>query len=83
MRSGLLDLLRTSLLIVGALFPIVNPLGNAPIFLALTQGFSSSTRAMLAQRIARNGFILLIASILIGSGGRRDGCHCDGMEAAA
>jgi hypothetical protein len=42
MRSGLLDLLRTSLLIIGALFPIVNPLGNAPIFLALTWGFSSS-----------------------------------------
>jgi multiple antibiotic resistance protein len=67
MQSGLLDLLRTSLLIVGALFPIVNPLGNAPIFLALTRGFSSSTRAMLARRIALNGFILLISSILIGT----------------
>jgi multiple antibiotic resistance protein len=67
MRSGLLELLRTSLLIVGALFPIVNPLGNAPIFLALTRGFSSSTRALLARRIALNGFILLISSILIGT----------------
>ena len=67
MRSGLLDLLRTSLLIVGALFPIVNPLGSAPIFLALTRGFSSSTRTMLAGRIALNGFILLTSSILIGT----------------
>ena len=56
-----------TLLIVGALFPIVNPLGNAPIFLSLTQGFGSAARTMLSRQIALNGFILLVISILIGS----------------
>ena len=67
MSAELSDLLRTLLLIVGALFPIVNPLGNTPIFLSLTQEFSSATRAVLAWKIALNGFILLIVSILIGT----------------
>jgi multiple antibiotic resistance protein len=52
---------------VGALFPIVNPLGNTPIFLSLTQGFSSELRAVLARKIAINGFFLLIGSLLIGT----------------
>ena len=56
-----------TLLIVGALFPIVNPLGNAPIFLSLTQGFGSAARTMLSRKIALNGFILLVVSMLIGS----------------
>src|SRR5579863_836389 len=67
MRHLLADLVRTSLLIVGALFPIVNPLGNAPIFLALTRNFSSAIRSVLARKIAVNGFILLIVSLLIGT----------------
>ena len=67
MSADLSELLRTLLLIVGALFPIVNPLGNTPIFLSLTQEFSSATRAVLAWKIALNGFILLIVSILIGT----------------
>ena len=67
MRANFLEFLRTALLILGALFPIVNPLGNAPIFLTLTREFSSATRASLARRIAVNGFFLLIASILIGT----------------
>jgi len=60
-------LLRTILLIVGALFPIVNPLGNAPIFLSLTRDYSSAIRTVLARKIAINGFILLIVSLLIGT----------------
>jgi multiple antibiotic resistance protein len=65
--SALLELLKTSLLIVGALFPIVNPLGSAPIFLTLTQGVSTRDRAILAWQIAMNGFLLLIGSIFIGT----------------
>jgi len=61
------ELTRTLLLIVGALFPIVNPLGNAPIFLTLTRGFSSATRMVLARKIALNGFVLLVVSLLIGT----------------
>ena len=67
MRADLAEFLRTSLLILGALFPIVNPLGNAPIFLTLTREFSGATRAILARKIAFNGFVLLIVSILIGT----------------
>ena len=52
---------------VGALFPIVNPLGNTPIFLSLTPGFSTATRTLLARKIAINGFFLLVVSLLIGT----------------
>jgi multiple antibiotic resistance protein len=61
------QLLRTSLLTIGALFPIVNPLGNAPIFLSLTRGFTSQDRQVLARKIALNGFVLLVVSILVGT----------------
>ena len=67
MRADLAEFFRTSLLILGVLFPIVNPLGNAPFFLALTREFSSATRSQLAARIAVNGFVLLIVSILTGT----------------
>lgn len=52
---------------MGALFPIVNPLGNAPIFLSLTHGFSSEMRTVLARKVAVNGFFLLVVSLLIGT----------------
>jgi multiple antibiotic resistance protein len=67
MPSALLEFTRTSLLIFGALFPIVNPLGNAPIFLSLTRDLSSATRNILSRKIALNGLALLIASIFIGT----------------
>jgi multiple antibiotic resistance protein len=49
------------------LFPIVNPVGNAPIFLSLTRGASTETRRLLARRIAVNGLILLVVSMLVGT----------------
>lgn len=68
MLEGLLaDLVKTTLLDVAALFPIVNPVGNAPIFLTLTRGASPEIRLMLARRIAINGFILLVVSMLVGT----------------
>lgn len=63
----LFPLLSNTLLIVGALLPIVNPLASAPIFLTLTRGSSSDSRAILARSIAINGFFLLVASALIGT----------------
>jgi len=54
-------------LVVGALFPIVNPLGGAPIFLTLTHGVSESGRAKLARSIAINSLVLMVASIFIGT----------------
>jgi multiple antibiotic resistance protein len=67
MQTGLAQFMRNVLLIVGALFPIVNPLGNVPIVLTLTVGFTSAMRTVLARKIALNGFVLLVGSILIGT----------------
>ena len=50
-----------------ALFPIVNPLGMAPIFLSYTAGVDAVTRARLARRVAYNSFLLATASLLVGS----------------
>ncbi len=50
-----------------ALFPIVNPLGMAPIFLSFTAGVEDRIRASLARRVAYNSFTLATASLLIGS----------------
>jgi len=55
------------LLIVGALLPIVNPVGSAPIFLTLTHGLDRPTRTRLAGTVAINSYILLFGSMLIGS----------------
>jgi multiple antibiotic resistance protein len=63
----LLEAVKTTILVVSALFPIVNPLGGSPIFLALTRDYSGASRRLLAQRIAMNCFILLIASFLTGT----------------
>jgi len=55
------------LLIVAALLPVVNPLGDAPIFLTMTAGCDASTRVELAKRIAFYSFALLLGSMLLGS----------------
>jgi multiple antibiotic resistance protein len=55
------------LLVFAALFPIVNPLGGAPIFLAMTSKYTTPERASLAWRVAVNAFILLLVSVATGS----------------
>ena len=60
-------LLKTTFLIVSTLFPIVNPLGTAPLFLSLTNNYSDEDRKLLSTRIAINSFFLLIASYLTGT----------------
>ena len=67
MESLASRVLQIALLEVAALFPIVNPVGTAPIFLSLTRGASAATRTLLARKIAMNGFVLLVSSMLIGS----------------
>jgi multiple antibiotic resistance protein len=54
-------------LAVGALLPIVDPLGGAPIYLAMTAGMSSAERTRMAKSVAINCFLLLVASALIGA----------------
>jgi multiple antibiotic resistance protein len=58
---------KSLLLILSALFPIVNPLGGSPIFLALTAEYSPEARKALSRQIATNSFFLLVGSYLIGS----------------
>jgi multiple antibiotic resistance protein len=65
--DAVLEVLKSCLLVLTALFPIVNPLGNTPIFLSLTPGYSSDSRIILARKIALNSFWLLTGSMLIGS----------------
>jgi len=54
------ELAKALFLFLSALFPIVDPAGGAPIFLALTQGYSPETRRSLAWRIALDSFYLLM-----------------------
>ena len=61
------QLLKSTLLIVTALFPIVNPLGSAPIFLSLTHYYSPGERKILSRRIALNSIALIVGSYLIGT----------------
>ena len=52
---------------IAALLPIVNPFGGAPVFLAMTADCTAALRATLAQKIAVNAFILLLASLFVGT----------------
>jgi len=67
MHDAISELVRTTLLIIGALFPIVNPPENIPFFLALTSGYSPENRSVIARKVAVNGFVLLIVSLLVGT----------------
>ena len=67
MTADLRQIIEGVLLVFAALFPIVNPLGGAPIFLAMTSGFPQAERASLAWRVTVNAFILLLASVVTGA----------------
>ncbi len=58
---------KSFLLVVATLLPIVNPPSTAPLFLSLTEGASDATRKLLAQRVARNVFLLMAAGTVVGS----------------
>jgi multiple antibiotic resistance protein len=57
----------TLFLVYGGLFPIVNPVGSAPLFLGLTQFCSDVQRNILARSVAINSFFLLLGAMAIGS----------------
>jgi multiple antibiotic resistance protein len=58
---------NTFLLVFAAIFPMVNPPGSALVFLGLTRGATPEIRRILAWRIARNSFCVLICSLLVGA----------------
>jgi len=63
----MVDAVRSLLLFFTALFPIVDPLGGSPIFLAMTSEYSPGTRRELSWRIAMDSFFLLVGSYFIGT----------------
>jgi len=67
MTADLRQIVEGVLLVFAALFPIVNPLGGAPIFLAMTTDYSPDERASLAWKVTVNAFILLVASVATGT----------------
>lgn len=55
------------LLIYAGLFPVVNPVGGAPLFLGATRHFTEAERHVLALRVALNSLILLVGSLFFGA----------------
>lgn len=50
-----------------ALFPVINPLGDGPIFLNMVQDCSEEVKRKLARSVSINCFLLLLVSMLIGT----------------
>jgi multiple antibiotic resistance protein len=59
--------IKSLLLFFSALFPIVDPLGGSPIYLALTREYSTEARKALSRQIAMYSFYLLVGSYLLGA----------------
>ncbi len=67
MELSAVDFIKTLGVSFAALFPIVNPLGCAPIFFGLTRNYPQSAQKVLARKIAAYGFVILVVSALFGS----------------
>ncbi len=61
------DFANAFLLVYAGLFPIVNPVGSAPLFLRLTQRSTEAERRSLAFGVSRYSFLLLLGSLFVGS----------------
>lgn len=55
------------LLVYAALFPIINPIGGAPIFIGLTSSCTEAERNALARGVAINSVLLIAGSMFVGS----------------
>jgi multiple antibiotic resistance protein len=67
MTASVNNLANAFLLVYAGLFPIVNPIGGAPIFLGLTRECTEKERNALAWRVSLNSFVLLLGSLFVGS----------------
>jgi multiple antibiotic resistance protein len=65
--TDITQLFTAVLVVVGAILPVVNPPGDAPLFLRLTAGCDDATRIRLARHIAIYSFALLLGAMLFGS----------------
>ncbi|WP_263358490.1 MarC family protein [Acidicapsa ligni] len=59
-------LIEASVLVIAALFPIVNPIGSAAVFLTMVGSFDLELQRKLTKRIAVYSFVLLFVSMLCG-----------------
>jgi multiple antibiotic resistance protein len=67
LRGDASELAKAIVLVVAALFPIVNPVGSAAIFIDMTGPISAPLRDLLARKISTFSFLLLIGSMLFGA----------------
>lgn len=63
----MLELIQSILFSFAAIFPVLNPLGGAVIFLALTKGASDDDMRKLPFKVGINTFILLVVVLITGS----------------
>lgn len=61
------DFIAAVFLVFAGLFPVVNPVGSAPLFLQLTAGTTEEQRSLIASGVARFSFLLLVSSFFIGA----------------
>jgi multiple antibiotic resistance protein len=59
-------IVKATFLVVAALFPIVNPLGSAAIFLNMVGDIDQQTNRLLSQKIAIYSFFILFVSLICG-----------------
>ena len=59
--------METFLLVLAALFSVINPPGTALVFLSMTKYASVATRRSLARRVALNSFFVMTGSLLVGA----------------
>ena len=60
-------MIETYLIVLAALFPIVNPAGAGLVFFSLTKRVAAADRRYLAQRVAINAFFVMVGAFLIGA----------------
>jgi multiple antibiotic resistance protein len=66
METWLVEILKATFLVPVTLLPIINPVGNASIFMAMTGGNDSLARRM-AKQVTINCWFLLVAALLVGA----------------
>lgn len=59
-------ILQPTLLVPLTLLPIINPIGNAPIFMSISHGNDALARQM-SRQVAFNAWIILMLSMLVGT----------------
>ena len=62
----LVTILQAVVLVPFTLLPIINPLGNAPIFNAMS-GDNPAVAQAMARQVAINSWVILVVSMLVGS----------------